>query len=502
MANFVSILILSAASLAAQTVEGVVTNVMTSAGIPGVKVALSQGDKTPYSATTDSDGRFLFQDLPSGAYSVRYSSNGYFSPALPGERALVQIRAGGLTVHIERRMIPLSRIAGRVIDSSGDPVPKARVELTTASAFWEAETDAKGNFDMPSVMPAALPYTLAVAPPLSGKPPAPDPDTHQPRAWLRTFYPNVAFQDQAIPVALRAGDDLVGLELKLLAAPAHAVRGVVINPAGDSVAKVPLALWEPGPRRNASLHATSDSDGAFEFPSVPDGDWRLSAESDAAIAEQWIAVKGRDVGALNLRLTPPFTVTGRVILETRQGMSPPIPPQVTLIKQHGGQILLQGQSIVGANPAPDGRFRFEALYPGTYRVIPGPPPPLFYVDSIRAGDIPLLEEVELSAGSPDLTLVYKSDGGTVRGVVEKCGTGQVWLVALQAPRLRNYFAACDAAGRFEFTTVRPGDYHAIAVPGYELWPGNIDAAILQRAATLTVRPAETSRVDLTLSTLR
>jgi hypothetical protein len=502
VAKFLALLILGAVPLAAQSVEGVVTNVMNAAGIPGVKVALSQGDKAPYSAVTDADGRFGFQDLPDGEYTVRYSAARYFSPSLPRDISPVRIRVGGLPARIELRMIPLSRVAGRVVDTTGDPVPKARVELTTASAFWEAETDAQGNFDMPSVIPAALPYIVTAAPPLNAKPPAPDPDTNQPRAWLRTFYPNVASRDQAIPVALRVGDDLVGLELKLLAAPVHAVRGVVLSPAGDLVAKVPLALWEPGPRRNATLHATSDSDGAFEFPSVPDGDWRLSAESDGGIAEQWITIKGRDISALKLRLTPPFNVSGKVILEARQGMPNPIPPQVTLIKQHDGQILLQGQSIVGAKPAPDGHFRFEALYPGSYRVIPGPPPPLFYVDSIRTGDTPLLEEVELSAGSPDLTIVYKSDGGSVRGAVEKCGTGQVWLVALHAPQLRNYFAACDAAGRFEFNAVRPGDYYAIALPGYELWPGTVDAAILQRAARLTVRPVETTRADLTLSTLR
>jgi hypothetical protein len=124
------------------------------------------------------------------------------------------------------------------------------------------------------------------------------------------------------------------------------------------------------------------------------------------------------------------------------------------------------------------------------------------VDSVRAGNTPVLEELELSAGSPDLTIIYKSDGGTVRGAVEKCGTGQVWLVPQQGPRPRNYISACDAAGGFEFTAVRPGDYYALAVPGYELWPGTVNAAILQRAARLTVRTGETTRIDLTLSTLR
>ena len=205
--------------------------------------------------------------------------------------------------------------------------------------------------------------------------------------------PGAAFREQAAPIAVRVGGDLLGLEIKLQSVPMHAVRGVLLNADGAPVPKGAVALWDTGPRRDAAYRAESKADGTFEFAAVVDGDWRLSATLASGgvelRADEWIAVKGREIEGVKLRLSPPFTVRGRVILETRQGMPSPALPEVTVIRQHGGQILFQGMSILSARPEADGRFRFEDLYPGNYRVIPGAPPPLFYVSDVRLGDMPV-----------------------------------------------------------------------------------------------------------------
>jgi protocatechuate 3,4-dioxygenase beta subunit len=94
-------------------------------------VALQQADQGAYSAITDGEGHFRIEGVKEGAYSVRYSAARYFYPGGPRDAPAFQVRVSGVPVRIEGRMIPLSGVSGRVVDARGDPVAKARVELTT-----------------------------------------------------------------------------------------------------------------------------------------------------------------------------------------------------------------------------------------------------------------------------------------------------------------------------------------------------------------------------------
>ena len=394
MLRFLSLLAVAAIAASAQTVEGSVIDVATGSGIASAKVVLHQGDEAPYSATAGADGQFRIEGLKPGTYSVRYSAEHYFFPGGgPRDPAPIHITAGGGPVRIEGRMVALSRIGGRVIDGHGDPVVNARIDLTTLTSFWAAQTDAKGNFDLDFLAPGNTNATLAISAPSDWKAPAPDPETHESRAWARTWYPGVLYRDQAAPIILRSGGKLLGLEIKLLAAPLHALSGVLLDPDGAPAPRATLTLWEAGPRRDAAYRAESQADGSFVFPRVIDGDWRLSAEFEMRgvplRAREWIQLKGGDIDGIRLRLSPPFTLSGKVLIDSGKQTATPAPPDVLLIKQHNGEILLEGQSIYNAEPGADGRFQFGNLYPGTYRIVPGTPPSQYYLDAMRWGDAPV-----------------------------------------------------------------------------------------------------------------
>jgi hypothetical protein len=51
-------------------------------------------------------------------------------------------------------------------------------------------------------------------------------------------------------------------------------------------------------------------------------------------------------------------------------------------------------------------------YAGSFLIVPGEPPPLFYIDAVRFGETLLEGEVGLSAASPEVTIVYKTNRGT------------------------------------------------------------------------------------------
>jgi hypothetical protein len=487
-----------AASAPGQTIEGTVRNVLTGAGIAGAKVALQQGQAPAYSATADANGRFRIEEVKDGTYSVQYTADGYFSShRIPP----IQVLAGAAPARIEGRLAPLARISGRVVDPSGQAVPDAFVELATLQTFFTARTDSKGRFSIDSVIPGQTNYTLRVEPPPAGKPPEP---AGRPRAWASTFYPAAARREQASPIVLSAGSDVQGLEIKLLAVPTHAVRGVLLNRGGSPAPKVSIALWETGSRRRAAYHAESNANGAFEFPAVGEGEWRLHAESkdqDATLrTDEWIDVRGRDLEGLKVRLAAPFTVSGRVMLEHADGQAAPSAPPVRLFRVHGGQVLFADQSVFTEQPGVDGRVRFEGLYPGSYVIQPaGAPPQDYYLDSIQQGNSLVGDGVEIAADSPEFAITYKTHGGTVRGSVEKCDSGQVLLVRQNGPR-STLVADCDVNGRFQISAVRPGDYYAVAVPDYALRPG--DAALVQMAARAAVRAGEITQLDLSLFTAR
>lgn len=97
-----------------------------------------------------------------------------------------------------------------------------------------------------------------------------------------------------------------------------------------------------------------------------------------------------------------------------------------------------------------------------------------------------------------ITIVYKTDGGSVRGAAEKYAGGLVLLIP-QDPALQSlgFFrsARCDPGDQYEFTAVRPGDYHALAFAG----PGGapqLDDILISDAAKVAVHVDETTSADL------
>src|SRR5690242_13669915 len=68
-------LLLPAAALAAQTVEGHIVNAANGSDVAGATVILGQVGghrEQPYRATTDSQGRFRIDDVEAGTYTLFY----------------------------------------------------------------------------------------------------------------------------------------------------------------------------------------------------------------------------------------------------------------------------------------------------------------------------------------------------------------------------------------------------------------------------------------------
>ena len=491
-------------SAAAQTVEGCVINSATGLGIAGVEVRIVQAGETVYTAATDSQGHFLIADVKDGSYTVRYSSPDYFPHADLGATRPFQVTAGGNPVKLEAHMMPLASLTGHVVDGKGEAVPNARLELTGSGAVMRLATDSHGKFELRRLLPDA--YTLSAVPPPGLKPPDPEPESDRARAWTRTYYPGVAVREAASRIVLRPGGEVLDIELKLLAVPAHAVRGVLLNPDGKPVPNAKISLGE-GFLNPLAFRVVSELDGTFVFPAVADGEWGLSASltSEGVLLKgaQWIEMEGHEIEGEKLRLSRPFSVRGRIVMNAPKGAPPPKPPSVTLVWHVSRNGLTLGPRLGSpSQPDTDGIFQVDNVYPGVYRIVADDPPPPYYLDAILLGEAePATGDVELSSGAVPITLVYKTDGGTVRGIAQKCASGGVQMVpkdgTLQRPGFLRW-ARCDSNDHYEIDAVRPGEYYALALTGNS-WPWDatdLDDDFLNQASRVTVRTGETSSADL------
>src|ERR1017187_4260785 len=524
MAIRLYVLMLLAARAVAQTVEGSVFDAATGTGVGGVKVELLKGATPFYETTTDGGGRFRFDNVREGEYAARYQSPDYWLTAGPSDYRVFGVSAGS-PVKLEARLMPWSRISGRVVDGRGNGVANARLELAGSGMLsgnriylrtswggggggqlgasslrmtFMGSTGAQGKFEV-QLMPGT--YELSVLPPPDLKPPDPEPEGPV-LAWKRSYYPGVALPEAASVIVVLPGGEVSDVELKLLGVPAHAVRGVLLNPDGTPAPKVTIALGEELRARSVE----SKQDGTFEFAAVPEGEWRFSAEVRRGAvqlrATEWIEVTGHDIESVKLRLFPPLTVRGKVVMEAEKGSPPPRLPSMILALR-GGRTGSEGDlGMVGGsgplNPDANGNFIAQA-YPGVYRLFPllQPAPPPYYLDAVLVGEANLItDEVEIATDAA-ITVVYKTDGGVVRGTAENCASGGVVLVP-RVPSLRRGFSRsgpCDSSDRYEVRAVRPGEYYAVAFAGN----GPVlaaDEALLNQAVKVTVRAGEASSADL------
>ena len=517
MTRLACLLLLAPLAAPAQTVEGSVVNSIDGSGIAGVQLEFQQEGRIVYTLSTDPGGHFGLENLKEGAYQVRYSHAGYWpnEPGYPlpstgfGTYPSFQV-AEGLPVKLQLHMLPNPRLSGRVLDGHGHGVANALLELSGAGQ-WSGPTDAQGGFDIRlGLVPGE--YILSVTPPPGLKPPPRPPDDDRVRTWADTWYPGVTDEQAASPILLRPGAVVSDLVVILQAPVAHSVRGVLLNAEGKPAPDIEIHL-QRGIGYSVAAGTRSKADGTFELRAVVDGNWMLSAalpNGPAGLkATTWIPMAGSDIRGLQLRLSPPFTVRGKAVIERPEGAPAPRMPLVLLAPHPGLTYDGRGGSFAsGPNnqAGPDGNFTLTGVYPGLYGVYSWESEPGYYLDAIRIGEAEIAAPETEFAGPLPIAVVYKSGGGSIAGAVENCDSGRVILVPLSAPRqLPQYLRVtdCDLADHYQFRDVRPGDYYAVAVPkNLRIDFGKLDYGLLNQAGRVTVRSGEASSAGLRLAAPR
>ncbi|MBC7900210.1 MAG: carboxypeptidase regulatory-like domain-containing protein [Saprospiraceae bacterium] len=209
------------------------------APIKDVRIEITEASSgRKYTAKTNDNGRFQIA-VPPGTYKV--------APVVPPKAVMastfeaepVQLRSGGCA---ESYFVLSNRsvVAGRLLDSEGDPVSNASVELVPADAIrsylggMSSDSNANGEFSIDEI-PAGK-YTLSVN---YNSNPQPD------RPFPTTFYPSGNDRSVASILEIKAGSRITGLTWQLpKPLEQQLIKGKVVWDDGSPVVGAELKTFD------------------------------------------------------------------------------------------------------------------------------------------------------------------------------------------------------------------------------------------------------------------
>jgi hypothetical protein len=361
-----------AAGLPAASIESLLNSLsVQAAGGAGV----AGGAQQTFSAVTDSEGRFIIEGIPPGQHTVTAQREGFFGPVPNGvNAAIAPAGARGTatitsqqTTEITLTMIPGAAVSGRVLGPNGMPVTNIAVEVLrpvytngvrTMQILNQKPSDDRGEYRLFQLPPGE--YYLAATPrQIAGVRGAAANSPAQP-IEVRTYYPNAIDARNALPIKLKPGDDLNGMNLQLQTLLGAKVSGRVVSllPANAPVPQTAAALVNRGnnasitllPRdRNAfvdprlslgiSASLVSPNDGAFEIPNVPAGAYDVYASvpvaygwgpaqppglatAPVAYGRASIDVRGSDVSGVTISVHQGVDVKGQIFVDGKPALAP------------------------------------------------------------------------------------------------------------------------------------------------------------------------------------
>jgi protocatechuate 3,4-dioxygenase beta subunit len=458
------------------SIEGVVVRAGTAHPIARAVVQLSGLQPSPLSMTTGADGRFEFRNIPPGSYRLSASRTGYLDSAYgpqgqAGTPAALSIAAAQTRKNIRLPMIASGAISGRIYDANGEPavdIPVTALKYAyqdgqrTLTAFRQDHTDDRGEYRLFRLAPGTY-YISATA----------SAEVNWP-----SYYPGTAEVQAASTVELPAGGDIGAVDFTLKRVTPRKVRGTVVDDRGQPVASAAVALVPRTPSAAGPVSRPA-VDGRFEIPNVLLGSyflvatyWRNTGSAVSLMGGRVpLDVGDSDADAVSVPLYPAIDVVGEVIIESSNGNDAQVHrPSVSLKNELR---LIPGRLVpLTAQFSTSRRFEISNVIEGDYRVQVSDLPKGAYVKAIRfaGGDVlnaTLRIDPRINAR---LEIVLSMNAAVLDGTVldenrKPVNNTPVALVPAAAHRngLDLYRSAwTDEFGRFQFESIRPGDYRVFA----------------------------------------
>jgi len=480
-----------AAEVAQETkasIEGRVVDSVTGDPVGKVTLMLSgpAAGLLPLTAETDDNGRFLFEDLNAGSYTLVGQRSGYAQQTYGGRgtalaSAALTVAEGRALEGVEFRLVPHAVIAGRVLDEDGDPLTNVQVMALQAAyqrgkrqyvATGAAQVNDIGEYRIAGLGPGRY-YLGAVyrnmAAMISGAG-SPLSDDKPELTYTTSYYPRATDLAGASPIELSAGAELRAMDVWMTQVETVRVSGKVEGLPANGMAMATLSRKGEGVTGLATgnMAMIRPPGAAFVFRGVTPGSYVLSViarlDLSSSGASLPVEVSDRHISGLVLNLGDGVPLEGRVTIEDAEG-SPGLNGLTVVLEA----VEMSGFNIPRATVGEDGRFTMDSVNPESYevRIIGGPPSG--YIKSVKAGNQDVTKAgFDLTAGAPGaLEIAVSAAGARVDGViVDEDGEPMPGAAVALIPESERYMlyknVATDQNGRFDFQGITPGEYKLLA----------------------------------------
>ena len=467
-------------------------------------------------AITDDAGHFIFKNQAPGKYKVLAGLDGYFGPPSNGPAAIsVTVEAQKPIPPTDVFMVKGGIITGRVRDPNGQPavgvtVAAERVIYSYGRPLWTVAvskaTDDQGVFRIFWLTPGE--YYLDVMPRVVTAVPGPQ------SSLARTFFPGVTDPAAAIPLIVKDGTEVAGIDLSIRTAGPTSIfkiSGKATNPLAVSSPtpgavglpmRFTLSPREPGildptfpPSVQNSLPAAASQNGEFEIRNVRPGSYdlfityqapRVPAASPTPllstrfyIDRAQVDVRDSDVEGIDLQIQKGTELRGKVV---GQGTTP-IALENIKMRLRQLDTMPEGFAVIVGEIGVDSKGEFSAqdIPSARYTLRFSGLPETAYVADIRQGGTTVFDS-GFNLGKQTGTLIevlVNSNGATIEGSVQtgdQKPSANATVVLVPSPSHRQNAqmyktVQTDDLGRFSMKGVAPGGYTLFAwesVP-YTAW---------------------------------
>ncbi|MBN1309270.1 MAG: carboxypeptidase regulatory-like domain-containing protein [Chitinispirillaceae bacterium] len=306
------------------TVEGTVTDSAEDTPLADAVVSLRSEGRTVATDTSDSEGKYSFEEVTTGDYTVRVSLSGY----TPVSVEVTVESSEAVTVDVPLVAIPTATIKGEVTDSlTGSSLEGAVVQLRSGQRT--VATDTTGTDGMFAFEDnTAGDYTIRVS--------------------------ADAYAAKTLPAEVTESGEVI-VDVPLVALPSATIEGSVTDATTGE--ELDGAIVELLSGTTTVGTDTSGSDGAYSFEKVVYGTYSIRAAL-AGYKDQSAnyTIEGFDAVTINIKLVPQTygTIIGTVTADSSAGE--PL-EGVTVVLSRSGT----GDALDTATTDDEGEYTFEKV---------------------------------------------------------------------------------------------------------------------------------------------